>query len=377
MSKIKVAVTDSPEVGSRSAPSLKKSFASVNCDVVDADFRVMMRDIPKEVFEEAYKTKEGRKKLFLHAKYMATKILDKVDCLALSGNVAMIDPSLFNKLPDTDNNFTYDLSRTIAELALVHVATQRGMPIMGICGGYEAIAVYYDSTLRSLTPAELKQQGYMAYDKIIFNTQSILGQLFNPDEKPLSSNSPTVVGNFFGAHKQIVDKLKPSYLKVTGRASDGKLIEAIEGKYGAPLIGMQFHPEITIHGVFPNASDMGPESEKKISLKLFHFFFKAAETYNNKKRVNNLLKKVTSVFSEVTPNIEKDPIRVKNSIKENNKATIKGHRLSVVKAESIGQDNTPSKTLLNNPAIFWQGKKRLYSELDNVQCNQVVLANTM
>ncbi|WP_131740583.1 gamma-glutamyl-gamma-aminobutyrate hydrolase family protein [Legionella busanensis] len=377
MPKITVAVSDSPEVGSRSAPSVKKSFSSVKCNVVDADFRIMMRDIPKEVFEEAYKTTEGRKKLFLHAKYMATKILDKVDCLALSGNVAMIDPALFNQLPDTNNNFTYDLSRTIAELALIHVATQRGMPIMGICGGHEAIAVYYEGTLRSLTPAESNQQGYMAYDKIIFNTESILGQLFNSHEKNLPSNSPTVTRNFFGAHKQIVDKLKPSYLKITARASDGKLIEAVEGKYGAPLIGMQFHPEITIHGVFPNASNMGTEAEKKVSLKIFHFFFKAAEAYNNKKRVNSELKKVTSVFSEVTHNVEKDLVSVKNTIKEKNKNAIKKSKLSSIKVESIDQNNTPTKTLLNNPAIFWKGKKRPHSELENAQCNQVVLANTM
>ncbi|WP_419420514.1 gamma-glutamyl-gamma-aminobutyrate hydrolase family protein [Legionella sp. D16C41] len=360
MSRIKVAVTDSLEVGSLSAPSLKKSFASVKCNVVDADFREMMKDIPKEVFEKAYKTTEGRKKLFLHAKYKANEILDKVDGLALSGNVAMIDPSLFNQLPDS--NYIYDFARTVAELALIHVATQRGMPIMGICGGYEAIAVYYNSTLRSLTPAELNQQGYMSYDKIIFDTQSILGQLFNYDAKDLSSSSSTVTRSFFGAHRQIVDKLKPSYLKVTGWASDGKLIEAVEGKYGAPLIGMQFHPEITLHGVFPDSSHMGAESEKKVCLKLFDFFFKAAQAYNNKKRVNIELKEAFSAFPEVPQKVEKDAISVNNSIK----------------AKSIEQNNTPSNTLLNSPAIFWQGKKRAPQlEIDNAPCNQVVLANTM
>ncbi|STX55552.1 glutamine amidotransferase [Legionella beliardensis] len=358
MLEITVAVTDSPEVGSLSAPSLKKSFASVNFPVVDADFRVMMRDIPQEVFKEAYKTPEGRKKLFLHAKYMANEILDKVDCLALSGNVAMIDPSLFNQPPDNSHTYNFDYSRTIAELALIHVATQRGMPIMGVCGGYEAIAVYYDSTLRSLTPAELDQQGYMAYDKIIFETQSILGQLFK------SKNLATVERNFFGAHKQIIDELNRSYLKVTGRASDGKLTEAIEGNYGAPLIGMQFHPEVTLHGVYPDSSYMGEESEKKVCLELFRFFLKAAQAYSNKKSVNEALKKTIATLPEVIH-------------QEDNKTNINKSEVSYVNAEATVQHNTPSKTLLNNPAIFWQGKRRTHSESDQKQCHPVVLASTL
>ncbi|MGQ3889458.1 gamma-glutamyl-gamma-aminobutyrate hydrolase family protein [Legionella sp. CNM-1927-20] len=382
MVDIKVAVTDSPEVGSLSAPSLKKAFSSVNFDVIDADFRAMMKDIPKEEFEKLYTTVQGRTKLFAHAKYMATRILDKVDCLALSGNIAMIDPLLFNE--PRDKNCNYDFSRTIAELALIHVATQKGMPILGICGGHEAIAVYYGSILRALSPAELNKQGYMSYDKIIFNTQSILGQLFNSHEESLSSNSPTLERNFFGAHKQVVDRLGTSYLNVTARASDNKLIEAVEGKYGAPVIGTQSHPEITIYGILPDSSYMGTEEEKKVSLELFHFFFKAARTYNNKKRLEVEIKKEIPKRQEVAPKVAKDTdlllkerIRVKTStlIREN-KPNQNGDTLIFANAESIQQNDIPSKTLLNNPATFWKRNKRLHSELDDATYDQNKRSNT-
>lgn len=66
-----VAVTYSLEVGGSSVISLKESFAKVNANVVDADFRKMMADIPKAEFEQLYETPQGMQKLFAHAKAAA------------------------------------------------------------------------------------------------------------------------------------------------------------------------------------------------------------------------------------------------------------------------------------------------------------------
>ncbi|WP_131782220.1 gamma-glutamyl-gamma-aminobutyrate hydrolase family protein [Legionella gresilensis] len=173
MTKIKVAVTFSPEVGGVSVFSLMKLFTSANFEVIEADYREIMRAIPMEKFTAAYTTPEGRNKLFAHTKYMASELLNNVSCLALSGNTAMIDPHLFNEARNT--NELYDFSRTIAELALIHVATQRGMPILGVCGGHQALAVYSGCTVRPLSENELGRQGFRSYDKIIFNIQSLLG----------------------------------------------------------------------------------------------------------------------------------------------------------------------------------------------------------
>lgn len=168
----KIAVTYSSEVGGASVISLKKSFSSVNCEILDADYREMMRDIPTDEFDEAYKTPEGRNKIFAHAKFAAVKLLADVDCLALSGNSAMIDPDLFHQERSEDQ--IYDFPRTIAELALVHVATQRGMPIMGICGGHQVVAVYNGGIIKNLNSTELDKQQFMNYDVIKFNVDSIL-----------------------------------------------------------------------------------------------------------------------------------------------------------------------------------------------------------
>ncbi|WP_131782221.1 gamma-glutamyl-gamma-aminobutyrate hydrolase family protein [Legionella gresilensis] len=77
--------------------------------------------------------------------------------------------------------------------------------------------------------------------------------------------------NFFGAHKQVVNQLG-MFLIVTAWSSDSELIEALEAEYGAPIIGTQFHPKVTIHGLPPDAAHIGNIGEIEVSLKLFHFF---------------------------------------------------------------------------------------------------------
>ncbi|HHT0593846.1 TPA: gamma-glutamyl-gamma-aminobutyrate hydrolase family protein [Legionella anisa] len=235
----KVAITYSPEVGGASVISLIKSFSSVDCEVIYADYREMMREIPTAEFYEAYKTYEGCQKLFAHAKKAAERILENVDCLALSGNTAMIDPNLFNQ-PRTEGQ-KYDFSRTIIELALTHVAIQKGMPIMGVFGGHQVIAVYGGGNITDLEPKKLDHHRYMNYDVVTFNADSTLKQFIEP--KPHSNTS--LKQEFFGAHFQAVEKLGEGFISAA-KGSDGHIIEVAESEYGCPIITTQFHPEDSV-----------------------------------------------------------------------------------------------------------------------------------
>lgn len=171
----RVIVTYSPEVGGSSVLSLKESFTYVGSEVIDGDYRKMMEDIPKEEFDKLYSTKEGRQRLFAHAKAKAMELLKNVDVLALSGNNSMIDPELFNQTRDPDQN--YDFSRTIAELALAHVATEIGMPILGVCGGHQVIAVYGGGEICDLNSDKLNKQQVMNYDAIKLHKSSLIAQI--------------------------------------------------------------------------------------------------------------------------------------------------------------------------------------------------------
>ncbi len=243
--KARVAITYNSTVGGSAVISLKKGFIESGCEVGTVDYRNLMQEITAKEFETNYRTKEGRKKLLAHAKARAIDVLSKYDCLVIPGSVSMIDPTLFGAKQNRPDN-QYDFSRTLVELAFLHVALQKGMPIWGVCGGHQVIAVYGGGTIRGLKSSEKAHHHYMTYDKIKLKAESMLKDIMQPKEK-----NPTLEISAFGAHLQAIDQLgKDSSLMIAATGSDGALIEATESKFGSPLISTQFHPEIMAHGFY-------------------------------------------------------------------------------------------------------------------------------
>jgi hypothetical protein len=139
---------------------------------------------------------------------------------------------------------------------------------------------------------------------------------------------------FFGAHNQAVDELGNGFVK-TAVGSDRKLIEAAESEHGAPVITIQFHPEVTVHGL-PNSSFLYKKSKPEIetSLKIFDFFAKAGETYRNKKNLMNEIKEKVKKIEIPLVKGEKKEEKIKIKVvpkKENIKKEVKKEK----KAESI------------------------------------------
>lgn len=283
----KIAVTYSEAVGGASVVSLKKVFSSFGQEVVDADYREMMSDISQQDFETLYSTPEGRMKLFAHAKQRANEFLEDIDCLALSGNTAMIDPELFNE--QRKEGSLYDYSRTIAEMALVHVATRKGMPILGICGGHQVVAVYAGGTISGLSSEHLDKQKFMDYDKIVTNADTVM--------RAILKDNPEV----FGAHNQVVEKApeKGFVVSATSQATEAgeTKIEALEAEHGAPLMTTQFHPEVAVKGLPKLAAiyENKDEVEKNKNLKLLEYFSEAANAYAAKRAMHAELLEIAEV----------------------------------------------------------------------------------
>ena len=81
-----------------------------------------------------------------HDATLAAEYLDRIDALVVTGGAFDVDPALYG---DGARHATVTLKegRTAAELALTNAALERDMPVLGICGGEQLLAVALGGTL--------------------------------------------------------------------------------------------------------------------------------------------------------------------------------------------------------------------------------------
>ena len=81
-----------------------------------------------------------------HDVLLAGEYLDRLDALVVTGGAFDVDPALYG---DTERHETVALKadRTTAEMALLQGALKRSMPVLGICGGQQLLAVALGGTL--------------------------------------------------------------------------------------------------------------------------------------------------------------------------------------------------------------------------------------
>lgn len=134
--------------------------------------------------------------------------------------------------------------RSEFELALVRWAFREDLPLLGICGGMQAINVALGGTLYQDIPGQLggaslnHQQGRrMGAHRVRIAPDTLLAGLLQRAEVETNSS-----------HHQAVKTVAPG-LRVSGRAPDG-VIEAIESADARFLLGLQWHPE-SLHGEDP------------------------------------------------------------------------------------------------------------------------------
>jgi putative glutamine amidotransferase len=171
---------------------------------------------------------------------LASAYLDRIDALVVTGGAFDVDPSMYGETSTRALVTTKD-SRTAAELALVQGALARGLPVLGICGGEQLLAVALGGTLIQHIP------------------DSIVGALEHEQKNPRDQAGHTVavvagtllhrivgaeVMHVNSAHHQAVRAPGP-HAVVNATASDG-VIEGIEDQRYRFALGVQWHPEFHI-----------------------------------------------------------------------------------------------------------------------------------
>jgi putative glutamine amidotransferase len=155
-------------------------------------------------------------------------LLERLDGLCLSGGPDL-DPAAYGA-PDRHTELgPTEPSLDAFELSLVRMGLQRGLPILAICRGSQALNVACGGTLHQHVPGHRQTEAATeTTHEVEIESRSRLHRMVRT--RKLAVNS---------FHHQAVDVLGDG-LRIVGRAPDGT-IEAIEGD--GFVVGVQWHAE--------------------------------------------------------------------------------------------------------------------------------------
>lgn len=179
-------------------------------------------------------------------------LLDLYDGLLLTGGGGLLPhvqemdtlPSLFDQNP----------IRHAFDLELVKVATEMGMPILGLCRGHQTINDAKGGSIMNLNSKKHLQQekGNHASHEIIVEPNSKLFECVKAVKVEVNS-----------FHSQVIDKPGVG-LSISSYSADG-FVESIEGVGESFILGVQFHPEFMM--------------ENKAMSSIYESFIEAANVY--------------------------------------------------------------------------------------------------
>ena len=175
-----------------------------------------------------------------HDASLAAEYLNHIDALVVTGGAFDVDPALYG---DDDRHATVTLKegRTAAELALTNGALARNMPLLGICGGEQLLAVALGGTLIQHIPGTI--EGALEHEQL------------NPRHEPghpVAISAGTLLHRIVGAaemqvnsahHQAVCD---PGPFAVVNAIAPDQVIEGVEDARYRFCLGVQWHPEFFI-----------------------------------------------------------------------------------------------------------------------------------
>jgi putative glutamine amidotransferase len=175
-----------------------------------------------------------------HEAALAGDWLDRLDALVVTGGAFDVDPALYGE-GGRHGTVRLKEGRTQAELALTKGAMAREMPVLGICGGQQLLAVALGGTLIQHIPDSV--------------ADALPHEQPNPRHEPghaVAVRPGTLLRRIVGSatmrvnssHHQAVRDPGPDAV-VDAVAPDG-VIEGVEDPRRRFCLGVQWHPEFFI-----------------------------------------------------------------------------------------------------------------------------------
>jgi putative glutamine amidotransferase len=178
-----------------------------------------------------------------HDASLAAEYLDRIGALVVTGGAFDVDPSIYGAA-GRHATVTLKEGRTAAELALAQGALARNMPVLGICGGEQLLAVALGGTLIQHIPDAIA--GALEHEQP------------NPRHEPghsVAIINGTLLRGIVGAAEMQVNSSHhqavrdPGPFAVVNALAPDQVIEGVEDPRFRFCLGVQWHPEFFIsHG---------------------------------------------------------------------------------------------------------------------------------
>ena len=175
-----------------------------------------------------------------HDPALAESYLDRIDALVVTGGAFDVDPALYGADLRHDT-VTLKQDRTAAELALLRGALAREMPVLGICGGQQLLAVALGGRLIQHIPDTVPDA--LAHEQPNPRHEAGHAVAIHPGTR-LHAIVGAATMQVNSSHHQAVRDAGPA-AAVNATAPDG-VIEGIEDPRHRFCIGVQWHPEFLI-----------------------------------------------------------------------------------------------------------------------------------
>ncbi len=170
----------------------------------------------------------------------AGSILSRLDGILLTGSPSNVAPNLYRSTEEGDGPF--DPGRDGMSFRLIAESAEQDRPVLGICRGFQEVAVAYGATLRRDLGEEAREQIHHTKPGLSLENMFALEHRIDLAsggvlERVMGAPSIKVNSAHFQGVRDLGDKLA-----VEATSADG-VIEGIRPKSGERILAVQWHPE--------------------------------------------------------------------------------------------------------------------------------------